>query len=193
MDGEEIYNLAKQEMDGDEFDSDDDALRAMNVAYRKILAERIWEILKKSSTLGVGITSLAGIADLDFVIKLWATKGGANDEIELTKGNRDERFDYQKNMDFYVDLASNAIVFRYPNDWNEYYIIVDYKYRPAALTLNTSPIFPEDYCPRIAYEMVLAYKRGDENFDGYSAVEAKNNELKELMTDWNESLKEHNY
>ncbi|HPQ42935.1 MAG TPA: hypothetical protein PKZ42_01810 [Syntrophales bacterium] len=193
MIGEEIYNLAKQEMDGEEFESEEDALRAMNVAYRKILAERIWEILKKTTTLAAGTTSLAGIIALDFVIRLWATKGKSNDEIELTKGNFGDRYDYNIDMDYWIDLANNQIGFRYSDVWDEYDLITDYKYKPDALTMETEPVFPEDYHPRIAYEMVMAFKRGDESFDGYAEVERKNNELAELMTDWNEGLKECNY
>lgn len=179
---EEIYNLFKQELDGEEFESDEDAQRAMNVAYRKILAERDWEILRRTAALTN--PSLAAITDLDKVLDVWA--GG----VELKRANYRDRFKYDQEKDYYVDLANNQIGFIHSGVWQDCILTIDYKYRPDDLDLSSTdePIFPDTYCPRIAYEMVLAYKRGDESFDGYREVERKNQELEDLMVDWDSSL-----
>lgn len=189
MTGEEIYNLFKQELDGEEFEDEDDAIRMMNVADRKIRSERDWEILKTDATLPAGTTSLDGITDLDKVLKVWATKNVANDEIELKKANFNARHNYDGDtFDYYIDHKNNEIVFIHDDVWDGYDLIVDYKYKPDALDMEAEPVIPEDYQPRIAYEMVLAYKRGDESFDGYREVERKNEEMREQMVDWNEGL-----
>jgi len=185
MTTQQIYDIFIRELDGEEFSSDDDALASANLAYRTILANRDWEFLNKNATLTAGTTSLAGITDLDRPLRVWA-EVGATTKTLLNKAQYDERFDTQK--DYYFDFANNTV-----NLINDEYatnsLIVDYKYRPTALTLTTSPVFPEEYQPIIAYRMILDFKESDQDFEGYNEVTAKYNKLLGLLVDYNESLK----
>lgn len=191
MTGEAIYKIFQDELDGEEFESNEQALRAMNVAYREILAEREWEFLKKTSTLAAGVNSLTGITDFKKLLIVWATKGQTNDEIELVKGNWSERFDYDIELDYVYDQANRSLSFRYPEQWAAYQRIVDYIFKPDDLTMETEPVFDDEFCPRIAYKMVLSYKRGDEGFDGYREVTQKESELEAKMTDYDDSLNDY--
>ena len=115
MIGEEIYDIFKRELDGEEFETDDDAIAAMNVAYRKILALRNWEALKRTTTLSAGSLSLSSISDnLDRVLEVWATMGVDRDEQPLDKATFSDRFNYDK--DYYYDhinikTSNDAVIF----------------------------------------------------------------------------------
>lgn len=191
MTGEDIYNLFKQELDGEEFDSDDDALRVMNIVYRKILADRDWHILKKYATLTTPTLSLAGITDLDKVLKVWAVgDGGSTDRTPLKKARFDQRFD--ESFDYWINYPSNALALI--GDNNSYAgkdKVVDYKYKPADLAMDTEPIFPVVGQPAIAYEMILVYKEKDENPDFYTQIEKKRDVAVAQLIAWNESLEEY--
>lgn len=186
--GQDIYDLFSQELDGETFDSDTDALRSMNIEYRDILADRDWHILKKSYTLPAGTTSLAGITDLDKILKIWAVIGSnPTDRIELKKANFDQRFD--ENFDYWIDLANNTINFIGDNNqYDDDDLIVDYKYKPDDLTLATSPVFPDVGYPAISYGMILTFKRKDADTDFYNQTKDKKDEAMNKLIQWNESL-----
>ena len=186
MTGEQIYNTFKRELDGEEFASDEDALDAMNIAYRAILAERVWEFLKKSYTLPAGTYDLSAITDFDVVLAVWEIYGSnPTDKEKLEKASFDNR--YSEGYDYWIDLINRTIEMLNQSVINS--LLVDYKYRPEDLTMETSPVFPSDYAPIIAYKMILDFKESDQDFDGYNEVSAKYARLKGLLVDYNEGLK----
>lgn len=189
--GQDIYDLFSQELDGETFDSDDDALRSMNVHYRTLLAARFWHILKKTATLSAGVTSLAGITDLDQVLTLWLNDGATvNDVTELKKARFDQRFDY--NYDYYIDYANNQIKFIDPNNtFASYPIIVDYKYKPEDLELDSQIVFSDIAYPVISYDMILDYKEKDADPDFYNQIQVKREKAFNNLIDWDANLEEY--
>lgn len=186
MTGADIYALFKVHLDGEEFNSDTDALLAMNTAYRKILSERDWEFLKKSSAQPRGFSTLSTITDLSYVRGVWAVIGTQkNAKMPLSKTTYDNRFD--ENYDYYIDYASgtfNYIASSEPSTWLSY--IIDYKYKPADLTMTTSPVWPEEYHALLAYEMIKAYKEADATFDFYKETSGRYEDMRSGLTLWNE-------
>lgn len=186
--GQDIYDLFSQELDGETFDSDADALREMNISYRNILGDRDWYILLKSSTLTAGTYDLSTITDLDKVIRVWADIGDlSTDRIELRKANFDQRFD--ESFDYWIDYANNEI--KLIGDTNEYAdndLIVDYKYKPADLALASEIVLPDIGYPAIAYDMILAFKEKDTDPDFYTQVENKKEKAMDKLIQWNEEL-----
>jgi hypothetical protein len=188
MNGDSIYNLFMDELDGETLESEEQALRLMNVAYRNILADRIWHVLKKSSNLTARTTSLAGITDLDQVLEVRAKTGSLSTDVTpLSKARFDQRFD--TTFDYWWDMAGNALQpIGDTSSYTQYPWIVDYKYRPDDLTMDTAPVFHEVGHPAIAYEMILVYKESDENSDFYREIKAKKEDSMNKLIQWNEDL-----
>lgn len=186
--GEDILGLFSQELDGESFDSDDDAKREMNISYRNILADRDWHILKKTATLAAGIVSLAGITDLDKVLSVWANMSAdPTDVLKLKKANFDQRFD--PNFDYWIDHANNEIKWIDSNaPYAVYSLFVDYKYKPDDLDDDTEIVFPDIGYPAIAYDMILAFKEKDTDPDFYDQIVRKKERAMNLLIDWNEQL-----
>lgn len=178
---EDIYNIFKLEMDGEEFDSDDDAILAANIAMRDILDNRDWKMLIKSATLPVGTLSLASLTDLDKVINVWAS----GDIEPLRRANYEQRFD--TDFDYYIDLATNAIVLI--NTWyNTSALIVDYKYKPVDITSTNTPISETRLIPIIAYQMCLDYYDKDQDLSVYNNLEKKRDKAFDSFISYNENL-----
>ncbi len=188
MTGQQIYDLFKVHVDDEEFNSDDAAIAAMNAAYRKILSERDWEFLKKTVLMPRGMSSLATITDLDTVIRVWAQTGsGSFDFSELEKSSFDKRFTGEG--DYYIDYVTKSFVYLHgsePVNWLGY--AVDYKYRPADLDLESTPVWPEEYHSLLAYEMVRAYKEGDLTYDFYKEVGYRYEDVAGNLARWNDQL-----
>lgn len=177
---DDIYNIFKLELDGDEFDSDDDALLSGNLAYREILNYKDWKFLKKTYTLAAGSFDLSVITDLDKVLDVWV----AGRQEPLQKATFENRFDTSK--DYWIDYANNLIV---PiNDLSSFQLIIDYKYKPADLQFSTSPIKADLMKPLIAYQMGLNYFRKDQDLSIYTTLQDKSNRAFNLLIDYNESL-----
>ena len=163
--------------DGEEFDSDDDALVAGLLAFRKILANRDWKFLKRSYTLSSGNYSLSSITDLDKVLDIWLNGN------KLKKASFEQRFD--TSYDYYIDLYNNAIV---PINNITGELVVDYKCRPDDFTM-TSPIMkPDLMCPLIAYQMKMDYLDKDQDLETYGNAETNYNIFLNLLITFNESL-----
>lgn len=186
MNGSEIYNIFKIEMDGEEFASDEDAMASINVEYRTLLFERDWKILNKSQTAPLGTTiDLSLILDLDNVLRVWAVDT-SGEKTELTKTSFEDRFNEEK--DYYVDYATNKIVFinSIPTNYASY--IVDYKYAPADITTTTSPVFPPAAHGLLAYLLAQTYLRADQTQDFYNEFGNKYENIKANLVLWNEQL-----
>jgi len=177
---QDILDLFSQDLDGESFDSDADALREINISYRNLLGERDWHILKKSYTLPAGTTLLSAITDLDKVLKVWENGN------ELKKTNFDNRFD--TNYDYWIDHANGTINFINYTVWATD-LIIDYKYAPDDLAnMEDEIVFPDVAYPIISYDMILAFKEKDTDPDFYDKVEIKKEKALNNTINWNENL-----
>lgn len=176
---EDSYNIFKIKMDGDEFDSDDEALVMGNVAFREVLNERDWKFLKKTYTLPINSLDLSPITDLDKVLTVWLNGN------KLKKADFHQRFD--PSFDYWIDHANNKIV---PTSFtlNNQSLIVDYKYRPDDLEADT-PIIKADFiCSLIADRMRLNYMDKDQDTENYSHAQADYESNLNKLIAYNESL-----
>jgi len=194
MTPEEIYNLFQLELDGETFDSDEDAEQEMNIAWRNLLSDRNWVKLKKTQTLSAGETDLTTITDLDKVLKVWAVgDGGSTDRTPLIGGTFDDRFNLS--FDYWIDHVNQTFnLIGDDNSYEEDELVVDYKYKPDDLALedeNDVSVFPAFAHPIIAYDMILAYKEKDENPDFYQTIERKRERLFDRLVLWNEQLEDY--
>lgn len=178
---EEIYNIFKVELDGEEFDSDDDALIAANIALNEIYADRDWKFLLKTSTLPAGTLSLAGITDLGKVIDVWAE----GSEEPLQKATFQTRFDSSK--DYWIDVPNNAIVL-INEEYESTNLVIDYKFKPAALTDTNTPITVDHLNALVAYRMGLQYFRKDQDTTIYNLLTDKEDNTMNLLIAHNESI-----
>lgn len=175
---EDIYDLFKVEMDGEEFDSDDDALLAAKNALKRIFAKRDWKKLKKTQTLAVGSFDLSAITDLDHVLKIWYNG------YELKRADYDNRYDTE--YDYYIDEANNLIV-PINGGLDLQALIVDYKSKPADLTdSNTPVVWPEVY-PAVVFDMGMTYYRKDQDLSVYNQMQERYEEEMNLLIDSNEN------
>jgi hypothetical protein len=173
---DDIYDIFKLELDGEEFDSDDDALLSGNLAYREILNNRDWKFLKKTYTLPAGSFDLS-VIPLDKVLDVWCNG------VQLKKATFENRFDTSK--DYWIDYANKRIV-SINNLTSQ--LIVDYKYRPADLDEETPAVEPDLMNPVIAYQMGLNYMRKDQDTTVYAVLQDKFNQGFNLLIDHNENL-----
>jgi hypothetical protein len=172
---ENSYDIFKMDLEGEEFDSDDDALLSGNIAYREILNDRDWKFLKKTYTLP-GL-DLSVIPDLDKVLKVWCNG------TELKKASFDNRFDTSK--DYWVDYANKMIV---PINCDISDLIVDYTFKPDDLESDTVPPKDDLICIMIAYKMELNYLRKDQDLATYQTIEDNYKRFLGLLINYNESL-----
>ena len=136
-------------------------LTLANKIYRKVLNAKVWEFLKKEYT---GTTSGATIAlPSDFVAFIdnysytdsTIEQGGkvvfiGDTLIPYKLVNWSDRKQYRNDKQVcYVDIVANTLNFPKTPD-SGLAVSFDYIYRPADLTLATSPVFPAD-CHDIIY------------------------------------------
>jgi len=178
---DDIYNIFKVELDGEEFDSDDDALIAANLALNEIFAERDWKFLLKTQTLPAGTLSLAGITDLGKVIDVWAE----GSEEPLKKATFQQRFD--STFDYWIDVPNNTLVL-INDEYNNTNLVVDYKYKPDALTDSNTPITVDHLNALVAYRMGLQYFRKDQDTTIYNLLVDKEDSTMNLLIAYNESI-----
>lgn len=176
---ETIYNLFKIEMDGEEFDADEDALTKANVAYRTILRQRNWKFLNKTTQFAAGVTDLSTISDLDKVLKLWR-----NGE-ELVKTTFEQRFDDSK--DYWIDHVGKKINYL-SNSLLSSVIDVDYKYKPVDLTETNTPLVVDGLENAIALQMCLDYYSKDQDLTVYTKIEEKLSKAIDSLINYNENL-----
>ena len=181
---EDIYDIFKLEMDGEEFDTDDDAVLASNLAMRDILDDRDWRFLSKTTTLSAGTLSLASITDLDKVTNIYV----ANREVPLAKATLDQRYD--SSYDYYIDIISNTVVL-INNDLVNTDLIIEYKYRPDDLTLTNNPLATQTQNRLkkvIAYAMTLTFYDKDQDLSVYTQLRTKYEDSLDRLIAYNESI-----
>lgn len=177
---EEIYNIFKLEMDGEEFDSDEDALLAANVEFKEILRERNWKFLLKTTTLPAGSLSFSSITDLSKVIKVW------DDGYELRRASFEQRFDQEK--DYWIDIpnktlsAINTGILTRP-------LTLDYKMKIEDITAENDLLSDVDALrPLIAYRMCLHFYRKDQDTTVYEKIQEKEISAHNSLISYNENL-----
>lgn len=178
MNTEELYNYFQDLTDGEEFLSNEAALRTLNDGYYQVLAERDWIFLRK----GVEVPVLNNEVDLSQITDFGSLRGAyaKGSPEELTRANWDDRFNSEN--DYYLDAAENKIVFisSAPKE-----VIIDYLYRPEPLEFeeDSFPVFHPDFHPLIALFAVKNFKKLDETQDFYMESEVDRRNLLYSMID----------
>ena len=176
----QIYDLFGDLSDGEEFNSEDAALRVMQAGYDDLLSQRDWYFLDKSVELSLVDLDLP--EDFDHILRVWYkdTAGNVSTSplIRTSFSNR-----YDSSADYYVDEVTKRIVLI--NDIKIGSLIVDYKHKPAALTLDDSckPVFPSTFHSLLAVYMKKQFKSADENYDFYKETGIDFADLEQRMID----------
>ena len=176
----QIYDLFGDLSDGEEFNSEDAALRVMQAGYDDLLSQRDWYFLDKSVELSLDDLDLPD--DFDNVLRVWYKDTSGNvSERPLIKTSFANRYD--QTADYYVDDVLKKIVLI--NDITIGSLIVDYKHKPAALTLDDScePVFSSTFHPLLAVYMKKQFKSADENYDFYKETGIDFADLEQRMID----------
>lgn len=173
------YNIFKLDLDGEEFDSDDDAILSGNIAFREILNNRDWKFLKTAYTLAAGSFDFSVIANLDKILDVWCNG------VKLKKATFDNRFD--TSFDYWIDHVNKMIV-PINSGLSGSPLIIDYKQKPDNLEMDSVPVKDDLICPLIAYKMELNYLNRDQDLTTYETTQANYKKFFDLLVDYNESL-----
>ena len=176
---EEIYNIFRVELDGEEFDTDDDALLGANTIMREILRQRDWKFLLTSTTFAAGNLSWADIDNFGKVIRVWY------DSVELAKAEFDERFD--PSFHYYVDVRNQTLGL-ISDFYEDKALIVDHTFKPDDMELENAPLEIEALNALIAYKMGLLYYRKDQDTTVYANMETKYDQAWKTLIDYDNSL-----
>jgi len=176
---EEIYEIFKLELDGEEFDTDDDALVAANKAMRSVLTEREWKFLQTSTTFAPDDLTFGSRDNFEKVIRVWY------DGAELNKAELDERFDTR--FDYYIDHVTKEIML-ITDFYSGKDLVVDYVSRPDDIELENEPISVNLLNVLIAYTMGLTYFRKDQDTTIYTILEEKRADALNELIDFNNTL-----
>ena len=176
---EEIYNIFKLELDGEEFDTDDDALIAANLALDEILADREWKFLTTSTTFVAGNLTYGDRDNFDKILRIWY------DSVELKRAAQDERFDTC--YDYYVDNVTKEVTL-ITDFYEDKDLIVDYKHKPDPIELENTPIDVKLLNALIAYKMGLSYFRKDQDTTIYGILENKRDITERKLIDYDNTL-----
>ena len=162
---EDILDLFSDLVDGDEFQSEDAALRSMNSKYFTLLSERDWYFLDKSVVFALTNLLLSQITDLDKVLRIWyVSTNGVVSQEPLREAPYSDRFN--TDYDYYIDQSTQSIVLI--NTIANGTLRVDYKYRPNPLALEVTTghdltcVIPITFRPLLALAMVHDFKKADE-------------------------------
>ncbi len=176
---EDIYEQFQIEVDGEQFDSDDDALVAANKAMRAILKERDWKFLQTTTTFSAGDLSFLEIDNFDAIIRIWY------DSSELNKAEFDRRFDTE--YDYWIDNFAKEVML-IGTFYEDKDLIVDYKYIPDEMTLTNDPLTIPLLNDVIALKMELTYFVKDQDMTTYTQMEDRLENAMNLLIDYNNSL-----
>ncbi len=178
---ENIYNIFKIKTDGEEFDSPEDALVMGNVSYRKLLSMRDWLFLNKTTSISISSSeyTYSSVTDLDKPLALWSS------DYKLKKATFDQRKD--TNYDYWIDYVSKKI--KFINDYSGKTLDLDYKYKPADITISVEPVFGDTHDPIIAFQMILDFYEKDQDNSVYKEALTNYASHEALLIDYNESLR----
>lgn len=183
MTTEEIIDHFHTLTDDDTTLSSDEELVLAEKVYRKILRRANWEFLRTpfSDTTSISVPYIALPADFRSVIPVDYRNiiyyGDSNSEYRIIQNQR--RLDYDGNEGYvYLDMKNKRLYFtKQPTEAKT--IQFDYIYRPDALTLESEPVFDEDYHYAISHGMVSDYYIADQTPKGrtyYAENEGKYDE-----------------
>ena len=168
-----ITNFESQVSDITELSSAEE-LYVLNRVYNKVMSSRPWEILKTSvsgSLSGSGVDSMYITLPSDFAFlspnanytqNNYEYQGNSAPVVVFIGTNRtpykvvnySDRVQYLGKGGYaYLDLANNKIVFTGTPTETTY--LFDYIKTPVALTLATSPIFPERFYDILVFGMAV--------------------------------------
>lgn len=165
MTSEQILQKFHLQVDDSTELSSDEELDLLNDVYQETAFTRPWNILKTSATGTVVNNEITlpsnfayiynnrNFAGQDTQANLPVIFIGANYEPYYII-NFDERRQYRNQKGFaYIDYAQNKIVFLATPSDTAYEF--DYIKVPTALGLNDSPVFPERFHKKFAYDMAV--------------------------------------
>jgi len=167
MTGQEIIDDFELYVDDGTELSTSEELSLVNKIYRKILNNRPWEFLKKefsATTSGLNYVTLPSdfsffVANGEYTNNTMSYQGNAAPKvIYVGTGiyqliNWSDRRKYLNSTGYaYVDVNANKLYFT-STPSSGLAVVADYIYKPADITVATSPIFPTDFHPAIFHGM----------------------------------------
>jgi hypothetical protein len=181
--------------------SSDEELALLNDVYQETAFERPWNILKTSATGTVVNNEIALPTDFAYIYNNRNYAGNdtyANLPVIFIGStyqpyyliNFDERRQYRDQRGYaYVDYANNKIVFTATPADTAYEF--DYIKVPAALTLSDSPVFPERFHKKFAYDMAIQdsiVQMSDKLQALFEANKAESDRYRSSMEMWDSKL-----
>lgn len=166
MTTQEIIDKFRLQVDDTTELSSVEELSLADKVYKKILSDRNWSFLKTSATGTVSSGAITLPTNFNFFT---SNRNYYGNTTESTRPvvfvgatydpyiiiNFDERRQYRDQKGYaYIDTANNQLVFT-DSSANGLAYEFDYIKRPEALTLVTSPVFPEDYQHAIYHGMAV--------------------------------------
>lgn len=139
--------------------SSSEELALLNKIYFRVSSSRAWEILKKEATgTMTSTTTITLPSDFEYFVENYGYTDNQTSRNLNTKGqvvfvnnnpffivNWSDRKQYENNNGVcYLDYRNSVIKFPVAQSASATYSF-DYKYTPTALTLGTSPVFPERF------------------------------------------------
>lgn len=197
----DIYDLVQDLLDGDEFQSDDAAQRSMNTNYRKILADRDWYFLIRTTTMQLDSLIYSALPNFDKVLNVYhVDTAGTVNPTPLRKAMYSDRFNTE--YDYYISEATGEIILINELTGS---LLVDYKFRPNDLGftavpysegppvvngIDDTPIIPVTFRPLLALGMVHDFKKSDEAEEMFRAHGLDEESLFNAMIDDDNDHKE---
>lgn len=165
MTGQEIINQFRLQVDDSTELASTEELQLLNDVYLQTCSDRVWQILKTTVTGTIVNNEITLPADFSFVYPNHDFTGNTTEArrpvvfVGTTYQpylviNFDERRQYRNASGYvYLDIANNKLVFtQTPNETSYEF---DYIKIPDELTLVTSPVFPERFHKKFAYDMAV--------------------------------------
>lgn len=163
MTGQEIINQFRLQVDDSTELSSTEELQLLNDVYLQTCSDRVWSVLKTSVSGTIVSGEIALPSDFSFMYPNHDWTGtytearrpvifvGSTYQPYMVV-NFDERRQYRTKSGYaYLDLANDKLVFTVtPTDTSYEF---DYIKVPPELTLATSPIFPDRFHKKFAYDM----------------------------------------
>lgn len=188
MTTEQIYEYFQDLTDGEEYLTQEAALRTLDDGQMQICNERDWWFLKRTTTLPI-VDGRVDLSELSFLKITGAYFPGSSEK--LVQANWDQRRGSE--FDYHIDPSTNELVLHNPPA-NIKELDIDYKLRPTALSFEPGigePIIPSAYRPLIALFAVKNFKKLDETEDFYLETEVDRRNLLYQMVDDHNSREQH--
>jgi hypothetical protein len=143
-------------------------LSLLNKAYRKVLAEKDWEFIKKTHVTSTnGTTSIALPSDFSHLLPNNSTSQVSNNiqypmvvfigdnYIPYQVVNWSDRRQYRQQGNIaFIDLATNTLNFTVAPQGGQN-LEFDYIYNPADLTISDTPVIPSRFQDVLYHAMVV--------------------------------------